>query len=252
MIRLEQVVVEVTTAHGIRKKILGPIDLLIETGDWIMILGGNGAGKSTLLNTIAGSIIPSSGKIFINDQDVTQWPESRRALFLARVFQDLGIFSDLTIEENMALGYTRATGRALWRRDITRALRDRFKDALHMLNMQLENRLQTKVSELSGGQRQAVSLIMATLQPSQALLLDEHTSALDQRATAMVLKLTQQLIESQGLTALMITHAMSDAFTFGNRVLIMDQGGIMHDIKRDQKARLTIEQLYKLSWPPIV
>jgi putative tryptophan/tyrosine transport system ATP-binding protein len=246
MIVLKHIEVTISTATAAKKRILGPINLTIEKGDWIVIVGGNGAGKSTLLNTIAGTLKPSYGSINIGKADVTQLPEYRRATQLARVFQDPGIFPELTIEENMALAYTRTAGRNIIKRDVTTAMRDTFKKALLDLNMGLENRLSTKVSDLSGGQRQALSLIMATMYPSQALLLDEHTSALDPRATKMVMELTQKLIEKYKLTAVMVTHSLQDALMYGNRILVLNQGLITHDIRGNQKTKLTSDQLITL------
>ncbi len=246
MITLENVEVTVPSASSSKKRILGPIDLSIAQGDWIIIVGGNGAGKSTLLNTIAGTLEPSRGAIRINKTDVTHLSEHQRATMLARVFQDPGIFPDLTIEENMALAYTRITGRSSIKRDVTHAMRESFQKALLDFNMNLDNRLKTKVSELSGGQRQALSLVMATMYPSQALLLDEHTSALDPRATKMVMELSQKLIEKHHLTAVMVTHSLSDALTYGNRILVLNQGQITHDIRGAQKAQLNSDQLISL------
>jgi putative ABC transport system ATP-binding protein len=246
MIRLKQIELYIPTSTRSNKRILGPLDLTIANGDWIIIVGGNGAGKSTLLNTIAGTYKPSHGSIHIAETDVTRWTEYKRAQLLARVFQDPGIFPDLTIEENMALAHTRTTGRSLISRGVNNTLREQFRRALQTLKMGLEDRLYTKVSDLSGGQRQALSLIMATLQPSQALLLDEHTSALDPRATTMVMELTKKLIVERNLTAVMVTHSLHDALAYGNRILVLQQGRIAHDINAEQKKKLTYETLMNL------
>lgn len=246
MIRLEHVELVVPTNTQGNKRILGPVDLTIHSGDWIVVIGGNGAGKSTLLNIIAGTYTPSHGTITIAGTDVTRWSEYKRAQLLARVFQDPGIFPDLTIEENMALAYTRIATRSLFRRGINRSLREYFSTALKTLNMGLEKRLKTKVSDLSGGQRQALSLVMATLQPSQALLLDEHTSALDPRATMMVMELTQKLISERELTAIMVTHSLHDALRYGNRILVLNQGHIAHDINAEQKKKISYEILMNM------
>lgn len=224
--------------------VLHDIDLEITAGDFVTVIGGNGAGKSTVLNVVAGSVLPDSGQILIDSIDVTRLPEHRRAQYLGRVFQDpmLGTAGDMGIEENLALASRRGQPRGLaW--GITRTERVQYRQLLEHLNLGLEGRLSTKVKLLSGGQRQALTLLMATLKKPRLLLLDEHTAALDPKTGARVLTVTQDLIEENNLTTLMITHNMRDAIRYGNRLIMMHEGRIILDIKGEDKARLTVDDL---------
>ncbi|RPA58653.1 ABC transporter ATP-binding protein [Aerococcus agrisoli] len=227
--------------------VLKGIDLTMEKGDFITIIGGNGAGKSTFLNSIAGSLIVDEGKITIDGKDVTNLTANKRAGLVSRVFQDtrMGTASRLTIEENMAIADRRGKSFG-FSVGVTNKQRQVFKEALKRLDLGLENRLTTEVGALSGGQRQALTLLMATLKEPKVLLLDEHTAALDPKTSDMVLGLTEEVIASQGLTALMITHDMEQAIHMGNRLLMMDNGRIVVDVSGEEKANLTVQHLLDL------
>lgn len=220
------------------------IDLTINTGDFVTVIGGNGAGKSTLLNLIAGVLLPDGGKIMLDDQDVTWMPEHKRAALLGRVFQDpmRGTAGDMGIDENLALAARRGKRRGLgW--GIAKAEREQYREILGKLDLGLEGRLGAKVKLLSGGQRQALTLMMATLKEPRMLLLDEHTAALDPKTGARVLALTEELIGRQKLTTMMITHNMRDAIKYGNRLLMLHEGRIILDIQGDDKSRLHVDDL---------
>ena len=220
------------------------MSLTLEDGDFVTVIGGNGAGKSTMLNAISGVWKPDEGQILIDGADVTQMPEYKRARFLGRVFQDpmMGTAAGMGIDENLALASRRGKRRGLgW--GITKAEREHYRELLAPLGLGLEDRLSTKVGLLSGGQRQAVTLLMASMQQPRLLLLDEHTAALDPKTAAKVLSLSDQIIEANGLTALMVTHNMHDAITHGNRLIMMHNGGIILDISGEEKKKLTVEQL---------
>ena len=224
--------------------VLKDIDLHLDNGDFVTVIGGNGAGKSTLLNIISGAFFPDSGKVTIDEVDVTWLPEHKRAAYLGRVFQDpmRGTAGDMGIDENLALAPRRGQRRGLaW--GISRAEREHYKTTLQSLNLGLEGRLGIKVRLLSGGQRQALTLMMATLKRPRILLLDEHTAALDPKTGAKVLSLTQELIEENKLTTLMITHNMRDAIHQGNRLIMMHEGRIILDIRGQDKQKLTVEDL---------
>lgn len=226
------------------KVALDNVSLTLEDGDFVTVIGGNGAGKSTMLNAISGVWKPDEGQILIDGADVTQMPEYKRARFLGRVFQDpmMGTAAGMGIDENLALASRRGKRRGLgW--GITKAEREHYRELLAPLGLGLEDRLSTKVGLLSGGQRQAVTLLMASMQQPRLLLLDEHTAALDPKTAAKVLSLSDQIIESNGLTALMVTHNMHDAITHGNRLIMMHNGGIILDISGEEKKKLTVEQL---------
>lgn len=223
---------------------LNNITLTIEEGDFISVIGSNGAGKSTLLNSIAGSFFLDSGTIRIGDRDVTEWPEYKRAKFISRVFQDplLGTCPSATIEQNMAL----AKKRGQWRgfsRGVKAKDREGFRKRLEMLGLGLEERLQDRVGLLSGGQRQALTMLMATMIRPEVLLLDEHIAALDPKTAAQILKLTEDIVAEQRLTTLMITHNMKHAIQFGNRLIMLHQGRVISDIAGDEKKILTVEDL---------
>ncbi len=226
------------------KKALQDLNLVLNDGDFVTVIGGNGAGKSTMLNSIAGVFPVDFGHIYIGGTDVTGMKEHMRAKFLGRVFQDpmMGTAADMWIEENMALAGRRGQSRGL-RWAITNKEREEFRELLKELDLGLENRLSTKVGLLSGGQRQALTLLMATMKKPQLLLLDEHTAALDPKTAAKVLDLTDKLIREDGLTALMITHNMRDAIHYGNRLIMMNEGRIILDVSGEEKKRLTVEDL---------
>jgi len=229
------------------KTALRGFDLTIEDGDFVTVIGGNGAGKSTLLNAIAGVWKPDFGKIEIDGVDVTTMPEHKRAKFLGRVFQDpmKGTAPDMEIAENLSIAARRGTKRKLiW--GCTRKEREQYRALLAQLDLGLEDRLSTKVGLLSGGQRQAVTLLMATLRKPKILLLDEHTAALDPKTAAKVLRITDKLVTENELTTLMITHNMNDAITYGNRLIMMSEGRVVVDVSGEEKKKLTIEQLLGL------
>lgn len=229
------------------KVALKGIDLTLEDGDFVTIIGGNGAGKSTLLNAIAGVWKLDQGQVVIDGVDVTGLPEHKRAKYLGRVFQDpmMGTARDMEIEENLALALRRGKRRTLkWR--ISKAERERYRQILADLDLGLEARMTHKVGLLSGGQRQAVTLLMATMNKPKLLLLDEHTAALDPKTAAKVLELTDQIVRKNKLTTLMITHNMRDAIAHGNRLIMMHEGKIIVDVSGEEKKNLTVEQLLNL------
>ena len=228
------------------KKALQGIDLHLEDGDFVTIIGGNGAGKSTLLNAIAGVWPIDEGSIHLAGQDVTAVPEHKRAALLGRVFQDpmTGTAANMQIEENLALAARRGKKRGLgW--EVTKEERAKYHDMLVSLDLGLEDRLSAKVGLLSGGQRQALTLMMATMVKPKLLLLDEHTAALDPKTAAKVLEITDKVINENKLTALMITHNMSDAIKHGNRLIMMNEGRIVYDVSGEEKKNLTVEDLMK-------
>ena len=229
------------------KTALNGFDLQIAEGDFVTVIGGNGAGKSTLLNAIAGVWKPDYGTVEIDGVDVTNMPEHKRARFLGRVFQDpmKGTAPDMEIAENLSIAARRGTRRRLmW--GCTRRDRESYRALLAQLELGLESRLSTKVGLLSGGQRQAVTLLMATLKKPKILLLDEHTAALDPKTAAKVLQITDKLVRENHLTTLMITHNMHDAIAYGNRLIMMHEGRVAVDVSGEEKKRLTIEQLLGL------
>lgn len=226
------------------KRALCGVDLVLEDGDFVTIIGGNGAGKSTLMNMIAGVFPPDCGQIIIDETDVTRLPEYKRAKYLGRVFQDpmLGTAGDMWIEENLALASKRGKSRGLgWA--LSSKNKAFFKEHVAQLGLGLENRMSTNVGLLSGGQRQALTLLMATLQKPKLLLLDEHTAALDPKTAATVLDLTDKLVGESNLTTLMITHNMKDAIAHGNRLIMMHEGRIIYDVRGEEKRALTVDQL---------
>ena len=229
------------------KQALRGVDLQLKPGEFVTVIGGNGAGKSTLLNSIAGVYGVEDGKIEIDGVDVTHLPEYRRAKFIGRVFQDpmMGTAATMQIEENLALAARRGKGRTL-KKGITKQDREFYMEQLKILGLGLEERLTAKVGLLSGGQRQALTLLMATLQQPKLLLLDEHTAALDPKTAAKVLEATQRIVEKNNLTTLMITHNMRDAIAYGNRLIMMYDGRVVVDISGEEKKNLTVEQLLNL------
>ena len=228
------------------KTALNNLSLTLADGDFVTVIGGNGAGKSTMLNAIAGVFPVDSGSILIDGQDVTKLPEHKRAALLGRVFQDpmMGTAPTMMIEENLALAARRGQRRGLkW--GITPLERADYKELLRTLDLGLEDRLTSKVGLLSGGQRQALTLLMASLKQSK-LLLDEHTAALDPKTAAKVLALSDQIVQENRLTTLMITHNMKDAIAHGNRLIMMDAGRVVVDISGEEKKKLTVPDLLAL------
>ncbi len=229
------------------KMALCGLNLHIQEGDFVTVIGGNGAGKSTLLNAVCGVWKPDHGTITIDGVDVTNMPEYKRAAYLGRVFQDpmKGTAPDMEIAENLAIAARRGTRRKLkW--GVTKAEREVYKEMLADLDLGLEQRLSSKVGLLSGGQRQAVTLLMATLRRPKLLLLDEHTAALDPKTAEKVLNLTDRIVEENKLTTLMITHNMRDAINHGNRLIMMNEGNVVVDISGEEKKKLTVEDLLGL------
>ncbi|MBQ8816361.1 MAG: ABC transporter ATP-binding protein [Lachnospiraceae bacterium] len=226
------------------KKALNGVNLNLKEGDFVTIIGGNGAGKSTTLNMIAGVYPIDKGTITIDGVDVSTWPEHKRAQFLGRVFQDpmMGTAAGMQIDENLALAYRRGKPRGLkW--GITNKEREIYREELKVLGLGLEERLSTKVGLLSGGQRQALTLLMATLMKPKLLLLDEHTAALDPKTAKTVLDLTEKIIEEDHLTALMVTHNMKDAIRMGNRLIMMQDGRVIYDVSGEEKKHLQVSDL---------
>lgn len=226
------------------KHTLKGVNLVLEDGDFVTVIGGNGAGKSTMLNAIAGVWPVDEGSILIDGEDVTKLPEHKRAAYLGRVFQDPmnGTAATMNIEENLSLANRRGQRRTLKTR-IKSSERAVYKELLKTLGLGLENRMTSKVGLLSGGQRQALTLLMATLKKPKLLLLDEHTAALDPKTAAKVLETTDEIIKRNNLTTLMITHNMKDAIAHGNRLIMMMDGNIILDIKGEEKKKLTVEDL---------
>lgn len=226
------------------KTALCGIDLTLKDGDFVTVIGGNGAGKSTLLNAIAGTFKVDEGNIFLGDKNITHMPEHKRAKFLGRVFQDprIGTATNMEIQENLALALRRGKIRGLkW--GISKRESERFFELLKRFDLGLENRLSTKVGTLSGGQRQTLTLLMATICRPELLLLDEHTAALDPKTAKKVLALTDEIVRENHLTTLMITHNMADAIEYGNRLIMMHEGKIVYDVKDEEKKRLTVPDL---------
>ncbi|MCL1845169.1 MAG: ABC transporter ATP-binding protein [Defluviitaleaceae bacterium] len=231
----------------IEKHAIQGISLKLEHGDYVTVIGGNGAGKSTMLNLVAGTLFPDTGTISVGDKNVTSYPEYKRALYLGRVFQDprAGTAADMSIEENLALAYRRGKFRGMgWH--IRKGERKFYRERLATLGLGLETRLKDKVGLLSGGQRQALSLLMATLKQPRVLLLDEHTAALDPKTAKTVLDLTNKIVQENNLTTLCVTHNMRDALKNGNRIIMMHDGKIILDMKGKEKADLTVQDLLKM------
>ncbi len=238
-------ITKVFNAGTVNEKVaLDDFSLTLEDGDFVTVIGGNGAGKSTMLNAIAGVWQVDAGQILIDGEDVTGLPEHKRARLLGRVFQDpmTGTAATMGIEENLALAKRRGRRRFLGS-GITQKEREEYKELLKILGLGLENRLTSKVGLLSGGQRQALTLLMATLQKPKLLLLDEHTAALDPKTAAKVLETTEYIVNQNKLTTLMITHNMKDAIIHGNRLIMLMDGKVILDIKGEEKKKLTVEDL---------
>ena len=226
------------------KTALNGVSLTLDDGDFVTVIGGNGAGKFTMLNAVAGVWPVDAGSILIDGVDVTRLPEHKRAKYIGRVFQDpmMGTAATMQIEENLALAARRGGSRTL-RPGITKAEREKYRELLATLDLGLENRLTSKVGLLSGGQRQALTLLMASLVKPRLLLLDEHTAALDPKTAAKVLEATEKIVQRDQLTTLMITHNMRDAIAHGNRLIMMYEGKIVLDIRGEEKKKLTVEDL---------
>ena len=229
------------------KQALRGVSLTLNDGDFCTVIGGNGAGKSTMLNAVAGTFPVDAGTISIGGTDVTHLPEFKRAKFIGRVFQDpmMGTAPTMQIIENLALAARRGQSRGLkW--GITKAEKEKYQELLHGLDLGLEDRLTSKVGLLSGGQRQALTLLMASLQKPKLLLLDEHTAALDPKTAAKVLELSDRIVEENHLTTMMVTHNMKDAIAHGNRLIMMYDGRIVIDVSGEEKKKLTVPQLLEL------
>ena len=226
------------------KVALNGLELTLEEGDFVTVIGGNGAGKSTMLNAVAGVWPIDMGRILIDGQDITRLPEHKRAKYIGRVFQDpmMGTAATMGIEENLALAARRGASRTL-RPGITRKEREQYRQALAGLGLGLEDRMTSKVGLLSGGQRQALTLLMATLQKPKLLLLDEHTAALDPKTAAKVLDLSEKIVTEHHLTTLMVTHNMKNAIQYGNRLIMMYEGRIIYDVRGKEKQNLDVADL---------
>lgn len=226
------------------KKAIEDLSFHAAKGDFITVIGANGAGKSTLFNAVSGSFFTDSGKIELDGKDITFMPEYKRARSIGRLFQDpmRGSAPGMTIEENLAL----AAGHGGWLSSISRKDRQAFRERLSLLGMGLEDRMTQPVGLLSGGQRQALTLMMATYNPPKLLLLDEHTAALDPKTAAKVLELTEKIVAEQKLTAMMVTHNMKDAIAMGNRLIMMNAGRVVVDVRGEEKKKLTREDLMQL------
>lgn len=244
MLELHQVCKTFNPGTVNEKAALNHLSLTLEEGDFVTVIGGNGAGKSTMLNAISGVWPVDKGAIRIDGVDVTELSEHRRAVYLGRVFQDpmVGTAGNMTIEENLALAARRGEKRTL-RWGIKKSEREQFKELLRPLGLGLEDRLTAKVGLLSGGQRQALTLLMASLKKPKVLLLDEHTAALDPKTAAKVLELSDQIVEEHRLTTLMVTHNMKDAIAHGNRLIMLDAGRVILDIRGEDKKKLTVPDL---------
>ena len=228
------------------KVALNGLNITVNDGDFVTVIGGNGAGKSTMLNAICGVFPVDEGKIVLDGNDITALPEYKRAKFLGRVFQDpmMGTSPNMEIQENLALAYRRGQSRLL-RPGITKAEKELYREHLKRLGLGLEDRMTSKVGLLSGGQRQSLTLLMATLNRPDLLLLDEHTAALDPKTAAKVLALTEEITAEEKLTTIMITHNMKDAIHYGNRLVMMHEGRVVYDVSGEEKSALTVEDLLK-------
>jgi putative tryptophan/tyrosine transport system ATP-binding protein len=244
MINVRKLQLTFNRGTPIENHVLRGLNLNIKKGEFVTIIGSNGAGKSSLLNVISGDVIADSGNVIIDDKNVTRWPAWKRAGMVARVFQDpmVGTCENLTIEENLAIAYNRGNKFTLLPA-LNRNLRALFKGKLATLNLGLENRLSDMMGLLSGGQRQAISLLMSTLQPSKILLLDEHTAALDPKTAQFVLDLTNEIVLENKLTTMMVTHSMKQALEYGTRTVMLHQGRVVLDVSGEQRDKLTVTDL---------
>ena len=226
------------------KRALDDLSLEVANGDFITIIGSNGAGKSTLLNAIAGTVEPDDGQLIVDGQDVTKWPDFQMAKYISRVFQSptMGTAGEMTIEENLCMAELRGKKRGL-RWGVTRSRRKSYRETLKVLDLGLEDRLKQSVGLLSGGQRQSLTLLMTTLAMPKVLLLDEHTAALDPRTATKVMDLTDSMVQENRLTSLMVTHNMTQALKYGNRMVMLHQGKIQLDIQGEEKKKLTVAEI---------
>ena len=247
MISLENIHKTFNPGTVLENHVLRGLSLKLEPGEFVTVIGSNGAGKSTLLNCIAGEIFPDQGKIIVDNRDISHLPAHRRAALVARVFQNplAGTCANLTIAENLALALQRGRSRSL-RGALNAANLAQFREVLAALQLNLENRLDDRIGLLSGGQRQAVSLLMASLTPSAVLLLDEHTAALDPKTAHFVLELTGKIVAQQRLTTLMITHSMRQALDFGDRTIMLHQGQVAFDLSGEARAKAEVADLLAL------
>ena len=247
MLKLQNIAKTFNPGTITEKYALRGVTLHLAPGDFVTVIGGNGAGKSTLMNSIAGTFRVDAGSIVIAGTDITKWPEHKRAKYIGRVFQDpmMGTAAGMMIEENLAIAARRGNAPRL-RWSFSKAQRERFRELLAGLDLGLEDRLESKVGLLSGGQRQALTLLMATMAEPKLLLLDEHTAALDPKTAEKVLDITKDIVEKRKLTTLMITHNMKDALRLGNRLIMMHEGNILVDVKGEEKSRLTVRDLLAL------
>ena len=248
MLKLENISLTFNPGTVNEKKALENLNLHLEKGDFVTILGSNGAGKSTLFNTIAGTFLPDSGKVYLDGKDITNLPDYKRSKQIGRLFQDplKGTAPNMTIEENLALAYLRASHTKSPFSMVSKADRADFRDRLQMLGLGLEDRMSQPVGLLSGGQRQALTLLMATLVTPKILLLDEHTAALDPGTAEIVLDLTKKIVRDHNITCLMITHNLASSLALGNRTIMMAGGHIALDIKGEQRQGLTPDDLLKI------
>jgi len=244
MLHVESLSQTFNAGHVNEVRALRDVELQVARRQFVTIIGSNGAGKSTLFNAIAGVFEPTKGRIVIDGEDVTAWPEHKRAALVGRVFQQptLGTAASMTIAENLMLALLRHRRMRL-RTGVTRALEERFSTLLERLDLGLEKRLDTPVSLLSGGQRQALAVLMASLAQPKILLLDEHTAALDPATAVKILALTEQIVQEQQMTTLMVTHNMQQALDLGDRTLMMDSGQIILDLSAEEKASMTVQDL---------
>ena len=226
------------------KRALDDLSLDVANGDFITIIGSNGAGKSTLLNAIAGTVEPDDGQLIVDGQDVTKWPDFQMAKYISRVFQSptMGTAGEMTIEENLCMAELRGKKRGL-RWGVTKSRRKSYTEILKVLDLGLEDRLKQSVGLLSGGQRQSLTLLMTTLAMPKVLLLDEHTAALDPRTATKVMDLTDSMVQENRLTSLMVTHNMTQALKYGNRMVMLHQGKIQLDIQGEEKKELTVAEI---------
>ena len=245
MLKLENISLTFNAGTVNEKKALTNLSLHLERGDFVTILGSNGAGKSTLFNTIAGTYTPDSGKVYLDGKDITSLPDYKRSKEIGRLFQDplKGTAPNMTIEENLALAYLRANHTKSPFSMVSKADRAEFRDRLTMLNLGLEERMNQPVGLLSGGQRQALTLLMATLVTPKILLLDEHTAALDPGTAEIVLELTKKIVADHNITCLMITHNLASSLALGNRTIMMANGQIALDIGGEERKGLTVDDL---------
>ena len=252
MIHLEALSIIFEKGTVLEKRVLQKIDLIIPSGQFVTVIGSNGAGKSTLLKAIAGECLPDSGRIILGSSDVSRVKDVKRSKSVARVFQDplMGTCGDLTVCENLALAYRRGKSHGLASAS-PKNLRDLFQRHLEKLNLGLENRLNSSMALLSGGQRQAISLLMATLSSSEVLLLDEHTAALDPKTAHIIMDMTQNLIQEQKITTLMVTHSLHQALSYGTRTLMLHEGRIIYDVSGSERSHLTIDDLLKKFGPSV-